>query len=282
MSTDRTGSEDVGDARELVEDHSVGSVDLTRWRTPPGRALADGVESASRRVGTRTALILTVVIGGVVAIVLAFVASRIYDAVVDHDGVAGLDRPILTEAMRLRSPILDAVVTGYTDIAGPIGMPIIAVTALLILSLRRRSATPAILIAAAGLGSLGMTIVGKDVIDRDRPPLADAVPPYELSPSFPSGHTLNAVVVIGMIAYLLILRRRSMHARVLIVTAAAVFALTVGLSRVFLGHHWFTDVLAGWVLGIAWLALLITAHRGYITARRSLASHRPKDSHAPH
>jgi undecaprenyl-diphosphatase len=47
-----------------------------------------------------------------------------------------------------------------------------------------------------------------------------------------------------------------------------VFAITIGLSRVFLGHHWFTDVVAAWLLGAAWLALVITAHRLYITARR--------------
>ncbi|MET4780650.1 phosphatase PAP2 family protein [Glaciihabitans sp. UYNi722] len=266
-------SQREGDEEELRIDRTVGSVDLTHWYTPLGRVLASVIQRLSAAIGSRAALLLTLVIGAGIALLLSFISSRIYDAITESDGVAGLDRPLLQAAMRARSPVLDAIVTGYTDIAGPIGMPILAVVALLILSLRRKSWTPAILIVAAGLGSLLMTIAGKDVIDRERPPLIDAVPPYEYSPSFPSGHTLNAIVVAGIIAYLVILRRRSTHARILTVSVAVLFALTIGLSRVFLGHHWFTDVVAGWTLGGAWLAIIITAHRLYLTSSRHSPPH---------
>lgn len=258
-----------GDQDELQRDATIGSIDLTQWSSTPGRATARRVGAASRRIGARAALLITLGIGAMVALALSFVASRVYDAVTESDGIAGLDQPILQTAIQARSPALDVIVTGYTDIAGPIGMPIIAVAAILVLSLRRRSWTPAILIAAAGLGSLAMTIAGKDIIGRVRPPLSEAVPPYEYSPSFPSGHTLSAVAVVGTIAYLLILRQTTRSARALTVSCAALFALTIGLSRVFLGHHWFTDVVAAWLLGAAWLALVVTAHRLYITARHT-------------
>jgi membrane-associated phospholipid phosphatase len=256
-----------GDREELTQDRTLGSVDLTRWTTPAGRVLAAQAPKVGDRVGARGSLIIILVIGAVVAFLLSFIASRVYDAVTESDSVAGLDKPIMATAISLRSPVLDAVVTGYTDIAGPIGMPIIAVAAILILSLRRKSWTPAILIAAAAAGSLAMTIAGKDIINRVRPPLEEAVPPYEYSPSFPSGHALNAVVVAGVIAYLVILRRKSVVTRAIPVVIAVLFALTIGLSRVFLGHHWFTDVLAAWALGGAWLAIVITAHRLYLTTR---------------
>ena len=268
-SAKEPGDTEQGSREELERDTTIGHVDITRWPTPPGRAAAKRVVVASRRIGTRAALLLTLAVGALVALALSFVASRVYNSVTESHGIAGLDQPILQIAIQARSPVLDVIVTGYTDIAGSIGMPIIAVAAILILSLRRRSWTPAILIAAAGLGSMAMTIAGKDIIGRVRPPLAEAVPPYEYSPSFPSGHTLSSVAVAGTIAYLLILRQTSTVARTLTVAGAAVFALTIGLSRVFLGHHWFTDVVAAWLLGSAWLALVITAHRLYITARRT-------------
>jgi membrane-associated phospholipid phosphatase len=257
-----------GDEEELRQDRTVGRVVLTHWYSRFGRALVVVVGRISAMVGARAALFLTLVVGAVIAFALSFIASRIYDAVTESDGVAGLDRPFLETAMRLRSPVVDVIVTGYTDIAGAVGMPIIAVVAIVILSLKRKSWTPAIVIASAGLGSLLMTIAGKDIIERDRPPLADAVAPFEYSPSFPSGHTLNAVAIAGVIAYLLVLRRHSAGSRALTIIVASLFAVTIGLSRVFLGHHWFTDVLAGWVLGVAWLTIVITAHRLYLTVRQ--------------
>lgn len=265
VSRDRRAQEGV--SGELRQDTQVGTQDLTRWDTRVGRRIADAMQWLGDRLGPFAALILILGCGVVLVVALSIGAAEVYESIVEEDGVAGLDRPLLDFALSMRAPWLDAGITGYTDIAGTVGMPLIAVVAIVLLTLLRRSWTPVILIAAAGGGSLLMTVAGKDLIGRVRPPLADAVPPYEYSASFPSGHTLNAVAVVGIIAYLLILRQKRRSARWLTAGAAAMFALTVGLSRVYLGHHWFTDVLAGWALGAAWLALVITAHRLYLTVR---------------
>ncbi len=77
-------------------------------------------------------------------------------------------------------------------------------------------------------------------------------------------------------ADLLVLRQRARLSRVLTIAAAAVFATTMALSRVYLGHRWFTDVLVAQTLGAAWLALVITAHRLHLTVRhRGTAPVRP-------
>jgi len=212
--------------------------------------------------------VITLLVGLVLAFGLAAIAAQVYDNVTDADGVAGLDKPLLAFMIGIRTPWLNDAATAYTDVAGVVVMPIIAVVTMLFLAVRRRSWTPIILVLAAGGGSLLLTIAGKDIIDRARPDLADAVPPYETSPSFPSGHTLNAVAIAGILAYLLLLRQHRRVTRVLSIAVAVVFAVTIGATRVYLGHHWFTDVLAAFFLGGAWLALVITAHRLYLTARR--------------
>ncbi|SDS54654.1 phosphatase PAP2 family protein [Agrococcus carbonis] len=263
----RISAAEQGPEAERRQDTTVGLVELTRWRTPIGRALAGVAHRIGALLGPHAALVLVLVIGLAVTTALGFLAAEVYDAVTDRDGVAGVDRPVLDAILAVRDPATAVVVTHFTDLAGTVGMPLIAIGALLVLGIRRRSWTPPILIVAAGAGSLLMTVAGKLVVGRDRPPLADAVPPYELSASFPSGHTLNAVAILGIVAYLLILRRHHAWSRAAIIVGAVVATVLVAASRVYLGHHWVTDVVAGWLLGAAWLAMVITAHRLYLTLR---------------
>ena len=255
------------------ENRYVGPRDVTRWTTPLGRWLVRIIRPLAQWIGPHWALVLVLAVGGGAAAALTAASSEVYESVVETDGVAALDQPALDLAVSLREPFLNSIITAYTNIGGPVGMPLLAVAVMTLLAVRRRSWTPVILIAAAAFGSLLMTIAGKEAIGRLRPPLEAAVPPFESSPSFPSGHSLNAIVIAGVVAYLMVLRK-SRHRRtpILIVVLAAVFALTMGLSRVYLGHHWLTDVIVAWTLGLAWLAVVITTHRLLLTVRSRRAA----------
>jgi undecaprenyl-diphosphatase len=67
---------------------------------------------------------------------------------------------------------------------------------------------------------------------------------------------------------------------VLTVAAALGWAISIGLSRVFLGHHWLTDVMFGWLVGLAWLSVVITAHRLFLTVRRARQAQADEESSA--
>ncbi|MDM7991067.1 phosphatase PAP2 family protein [Arthrobacter sp. zg-Y877] len=219
------------------------------------------LRTVTRATSPHVTLLLILAVGLLPALALTLVSAEVYDSVTDEDGIAGLDRPALEQALELRNPGLDSAVTGFTNLAGTLGMPIIAGVIVLVMCLRWRSWTPLILTAAAAAGSLLMTVSGKALIGRTRPDLADAVPPYESSASFPSGHTLNSIVIAGILAYLVVLHVHKRWAKAAAVLVAAAFTCAVGLSRVYLGHHWLTDVLVAWTLGAAWLAVVITAHQ---------------------
>jgi membrane-associated phospholipid phosphatase len=176
------------------------------------------------------------------------------------------EAPVLEKAMAMRSPAINATAAGIARAFGPVGLPAISLAVAGGLSLRQRSRTPLLLTAIAAAGSLLLTLGGKDVIHRHRPPRRDAIPPYESSPSFPSGHTLNTTTLAGVVAYLLVLQQRRNLPQAATIGAAIATSATVGMSRVLLGAHWFTDVLVGWVSGAGWVSLVITSHRLYLTS----------------
>jgi undecaprenyl-diphosphatase len=263
-----------GALAESPKQDYVGGRDLTRWRTGAGRALARLAVRAARWVAPHWLLALTLLAGLVLVGSLTAVAAEVYDAVVEADGVAALDRPVLNAAEAVRSPPLTAVVLAYTNVGGAVGMSILATGAAVLLAGVWRQWTPVLLVAATAAGSLAITVVGKAVVGRSRPLEIDAVPPFEHGYSFPSGHTLNAVALAGVVAYLLVRRQHRLWVRVTTVAAAAGFAFLMGLSRVYLGAHWLTDVLVAWALGLAWLATVITAHRLFLTVRRQRSTER--------
>ncbi len=261
------GDPPVADGSAADQDRYIGWRDLTVWTTPVGRFGAALARRAAGWIGLYPALVVTTLVGLVAGIALTAGSAEIYEAVVDAEGVAGLDQPVLDLAVVARRPWLNTLVTAFTDLGGPVGMPILATVVTAGLAVWSRRWTPVALMAVAAGGSLLMTVVGKAFVGRTRPPLVDSVAPYETSASFPSGHSLNAVVIAGVVAYLLVPRLRRWRARMATVVAAAAFAAAMGLSRVYLGHHWLTDVLVAWTLGLAWLSAVIVTHRLYLTVR---------------
>ena len=210
-----------------------------------------------------TVLWSAVGVAAVVAVGGFWLAGELLESVTDRDGLAMWDRPILDWMIAARTPTSDAVIAWYSNAGGPLWAPIVTGAVVAFLCWRYRSVRPLILTLIAAGGALAMTVLGKRAVGRVRPPFEQSIPPHELSASFPSGHSLNAIVIAGILCYLILihLEERRPVARAAWVLFFVVYALTMGLSRVYLGHHWMTDVLAAWLLGLAWLALVIGVHR---------------------
>ena len=258
------------------EEERIGDRDLAEWRTRAGQRFVGAVGRLVLLAGrawrwslANLALVLTVLVGGAVVLGATKLAAEVYEEVVDSEGLAALDEPVLDAALASRTPASERLVTQFTDLGGTVGMPVIAVVVVVVLAVRRRSWLPVVLMGIAAAGSVLFTVLGKDLVGRARPPVGLAVPPLETSPSFPSGHTLNATVVMGVAAYLVMLGRTHLRSRVLVGSVVVVFVVAMGLSRVWLGHHWLTDVLAGWLVGLAWLGTVVTAHRVKVTLDRA-------------
>ena len=118
---------------------------------------------------------------------------------------------------------------------------------------RTRLGAGLLLAGAASIGVLVEHTINSS-IGRARPPVADWAGSAG-GAAFPSGHTTAATLFAAFSAWALTGRFQSSRARVALWTAAGVYAIAVGWSRVWLGVHWPSDVLGAWLYGLAWAAL---------------------------
>ncbi|WP_199688138.1 phosphatase PAP2 family protein [Noviherbaspirillum sedimenti] len=117
---------------------------------------------------------------------------------------------------------------------------------------RKRHA--ALMVAGAVIGGVLASHLLKWVFDRSRP---DLVPhgAFVTSQSFPSGHAMLSAVVFLTLGALLARSQENVRLKIYFLSIAACLTVVVGISRIYLGVHWPTDVIAGWVVGIGWALL---------------------------
>ena len=168
------------------------------------------------------------------------------------------------------SPEVVEVLQGITDLGGngaAVYVFALATAALLLRGQRRLAAY----VLTTGIGLAILVPVTKAVIGRPRPQVPLPVVDIPSNASFPSGHAMVSVVMWTILALVLMpaVRRR---ARPWLLAGALLVAVAVGMTRLALGVHFVSDVLAGWALGVGWLAVTTAAFRGWQhdTGRRAL------------
>jgi undecaprenyl-diphosphatase len=177
------------------------------------------------------------------ALVVAVLATKITEDVVDHES-GPIDTMVLTSIQaHMPAALMGAFETITLTGSSGVLVPITTAAALLLLAARRRF--EAVLLVTSTLGGAGIVYIAKTLVERTRPDLWPAQ--WYWGSSFPSGHTL--VVAAFATAAALILARIWPTTRQWAVGAAIVWVLLVGLSRLALGVHWPTDVLAAACIG---------------------------------
>ncbi len=111
-----------------------------------------------------------------------------------------------------------------------------------------------LLVGLGGGAILWYFLIG--IFNRPRPAAQMGV--VVTDPSFPSGHVITAVLAYGLLAYLFVPKMPSLFWKWVVVIASILTMLYIGFSRLFLGGHYLTDLLAGFALGIAWAGLVYT------------------------
>lgn len=153
----------------------------------------------------------------------------------------------------LGPPWLEGVMRDFTALGGIAVLAVITamVVGFLVLTRKRHAAW---MVVASVTGGAAMSFVLKWAFARPRPDLVPhAMAVY--SQSFPSAHAMLSAVVYLTLGALLARTQSDMRVKMYLFGAAGALALIVGISRIYLGVHWPTDVLAGWAVGAGWALL---------------------------
>jgi len=228
------------------------------------------------RPGGALGLSLTITAAGLIGAGWAF-GAVLQDVLAGDEG-ALLDGPVQRFFVAHRETWLTTVMRGVTDLGNAAVLIGLILLAGLVWWWRGRTWRPLWLLAGAYLGAWVLSDTVEDLTHRARPPAAQAIGHWT-GYAFPSGHTTKATAVYGMLAALLAAATPRWGRKVTMWTAAALLAGLVGLSRLYLGAHWLTDVLGALALGAAWLFILLTATRTVDALRAAPGDDHPAPPH---
>jgi len=203
-------------------------------------------------LGLHLTIALIVVCGGV------WLLSALIDAVLDNATLVRID--LATDAWvhaRVSAAGLQFFAV-ISDIGSPTAMTVLAIIGGLALLIRRRPRT-FVAWTAAFAGGFAIENILKRAVHRARPPYGTAFLNGH-SFSFPSGHATGSLIGYTMLAYVLIMHwRTSRSLRTVIIAVATLIVVLVGISRVYLGVHYPSDVLGGWVTAAVWVGVCLSA-----------------------
>lgn len=167
------------------------------------------------------------------------------------DGPAGIDEAVLAATVQGRTRPLTIVATVSTGLGSTVGVIIAAILAALLLLWRTRRLLLSLILTITVVETAAVVFLTKELVARDRPPTDWLIGAPAGDPAFPSGHTTNGSVVYVLSAIYLATTLTHRWSRALLVAAGILIGIAIGLSRIYLGYHWATDVLGGWLLAIA-------------------------------
>ncbi len=209
----------------------------------------------SRRISPRLeTLIGAVGLGGLtICLLLIWALAKLSREILERESFA-FDTSFLLWLHQFANPTLDNLMVNITQLGNPMFViPVATITLGILVGSRQKSA--ALMFAIACLGGAILNTGLKLVFTKPRPELWHRLI-VETSYSYPSGHALGSMVLYGMIAYILSQRYPKFSSIIYVVAAGLILAIC--FSRLYLGVHWPTDIMAGLGIGLLWLVICIS------------------------
>jgi undecaprenyl-diphosphatase len=209
-------------------------------------------------------------IGIVIALFFTALFFNIVKDYTSQEKIIKFDLRVINMVSIFRTEHLNQVMLFITYLAkGEIIVVGVIILGLILILLKNWRFLNALLISVLG-GEFFVWII-KNLVERPRPPLTNALV-TETSYSFPSGHTFVAISFYGLLVYFIIQSEKNKFLKIVSFLLGVILIVGVGISRIYLGAHWPSDVLASFAAGIAWLSLIIT----FLKIRKKFYPLKPK------
>jgi membrane-associated phospholipid phosphatase len=219
--------------------------------------LASLIATVRRRLSAGGFFGLQILAGGVVLVGAAWLFGGIAEDVVEGDPLTVLDADIAGWFHAHAVSPVTQFMLGLSAMNGIAGISILTLMLALFLVWKREWHW-LFALALAVPGGMLLNELAKLAFHRVRPSFTDPIMTLS-SYSFPSGHTVASTLFYGTLAAFLVPRAKMPGQRVAILSAAFLMVILVGFSRIYLGAHFLSDVVAGFAEGLAWLAICLVA-----------------------
>ena len=209
-----------------------------------------------RRVAPGEYLGLHLTVGLLAAAGCLWLFGGVAEDLLNNDPLVRFDQTVATTLHERATPTLTAFFLVVTALGSLETIGLLGLVVAIIFGVRRKWLNLGTWLAALA-GGLVLNELLKELFARPRPYFEHPLV-LETSYSFPSGHATMSLIVYGMLAYFCVLAIRTWRARTAVVFGASLLVLLIGFSRIYLGVHYFSDVVAGFASGGIWLSALIT------------------------
>lgn len=200
--------------------------------------------------------VLLVAAGIGLSILFIYLFTEVAEDMLEEE-VKGFDGAIIGFFKYIESDTLDQVMAFVTELGSVWFLSLLSIITVIMLWVRKRDKW-GILFFIIGIGGGGLlTKVLKFYYERGRPSIN---PEYDaVGYSFPSGHSMGSLIFYGFVTYFIVRSERRKTIKWIVAAAAGILVIWIGITRIYLGAHFPSDVIAGHLAGAIWLILSILA-----------------------
>jgi undecaprenyl-diphosphatase len=222
---------------------------------------------------------LHLTIGLALIVAASWLFGGITEDIIHHDPLVDVDIAVSRFLAAHTEPPFTAAMYVVSVAGSPVTVLLLSLILVLYFAWHRAWRFVVLFVVGVGGAEL-LDVLLKIIFARPRPTLPDPLLVLT-SYSFPSGHAMGSMAFYGLLAYVVIQRVSIWRWRVAVAIATVLLILLIGFSRMYLGVHYLSDVLAGYAAGFAWLVVTITGVETIIRRRHYLSQADPSSASPP-